>query len=387
MASILGYAELLSEADGVQLSAAERAAHVATIRRNGEHLLSIINDILDLSKIESGRLSIELLNIPPMQIVRDVAGLLQNTARSKGIALNVECTTPIPATIRTDPVRFKQILLNLVGNAVKFTTSGAVTIALRLDTASPEPALCVDVTDTGIGIAPEFLPRLFDAFSQADSSMTRRFGGSGLGLRICRLLADLLGGAITVQSAPGAGSTFTLRLPAGTLSGIQMLEPGSPSITGSQNDEIISRRKPEAPLSGVRIFFAEDGIDNQRLVAHLLRRAGAEVTLFDNGLAALNALVDRSRVDRPMLDPLPCDLLITDMQMPELDGYGLARLLRVKSSNLPILALTAHAMVDDARRCIDAGCDAYLSKPVARDALIRACLQTLERRSSAVGMT
>ena len=378
MTAILGYTDLLAEHGDRHKAPPERLQYVDTIRRNGEHLMALINDILDLSKIEAGRMSVERVPVSAAQVLLEVDSLMLVRARAKGIALSVELATPIPQTIQTDPVRFRQILMNLVGNAIKFTEIGGVTIRVGLDTAAPAgPALRFDVADTGIGMSAEQVSRLFQPFSQADTSTTRKFGGTGLGLRISKNLAQLLGGDVSVQSTVGKGSNFTAIIPTGPIDGVPMLAVDAIRVAA------LAPQSPapaeDQPLRGVRIFFAEDGPDNQRLIAFHLRRAGAEVRIFDNGRLTLQALTTTGEPDGPLADPPPCDFILTDMQMPEIDGYTLARTLRTAGWKRPIIALTAHAMLGDADKCRDAGCDDYASKPVNRDKLINICLRAAAR--------
>ncbi len=371
MTAIVGYADLLMDPNE---DMTEWRDHAETIKRNGEHLLTIINDILDLSKIEAGKMSVEAIPMDPAQILADVESLMRVRSKAKGISLVTEYATPLPATMTSDPVRFKQIMVNLVGNAIKFTELGGIRVVARFDTQRPEgPSLVVSVIDTGVGMAQEQIDRLFLAFSQGDTSTTRRFGGTGLGLRISKTLAEMMGGEIEVRSTPGAGSTFTLRIPTGAVGELVIPVPVKSLVEASPDTSREAAVAAPGPLTGVRIWFAEDGPDNQRLIGYHLRKAGATVRLFENGRLALESLTTDGTVDGPLLDPPPCDLVLTDMQMPEIDGYMLARALRAKGWTRPIVALTAHAMSGDAERCIEAGCDRYATKPIERDALIAAC--------------
>jgi CheY-like chemotaxis protein len=267
-------------------------------------------------------------------------------------------------------MRLRQILLNLVGNAIKFTDRAGVRLVGRLSPHAPsgEAVLQFNVIDTGIGMTPEQIDRLFEPFTQADETTARRFGGTGLGLTISRTLARLLGGDITVTSRPGEGSDFTVTVAAGPLTGVPMMErprftlsPSGPSPSGGASAR-------EEPLSGLRILLVEDGADNQRLFSTLLRGAGSAVEIAEDGRLALERLFRRAAdPDRAF------DLVVMDMQMPEMDGYDAARALRARDCRVPIIALTAHAMDGARERCLDAGCDDFLTKPVRRDALLAAC--------------
>ena len=355
MTALVGYTELLGDPD---LSPAERAEGLATIRRNGEHLMTIVNDILDLSKIESGRMTIERMACSPFALVAEVAAVLRPRAAHDGLDVEVGYRSPLPETIETDPTRLRQILLNLVGNAIKFTPRGSV----RLEVGPVEDTrLCFEVIDTGIGLDAEQQARLFTAFSQADASTTRRFGGTGLGLAISKRLAGMLGGDLRVRSVPGEGSTFTLTIDVGSLAGVRLLDR-PPDVPAAAERREPSAHAPQA-LRG-RILLAEDGLDARRLLARHLRAAGAEVETAENGLVACELALRAADAGTPY------DLILMDMQMPELDGYAAAARLRAAGYRGPIVALTAHAMEDERARCLDAGCDGFAAKPILRRALI-----------------
>jgi len=360
MTAILGYADVLlgTLADESSLLAAR------TIKRNGEYLLDLINDILDLSKIEAGKLDVQRVACYPVHVVAEVYCLMRIRAESKGLPLEVEYVGPIPEIIQSDPTRLRQILINLVGNAIKFTETGRVRLVVRLAPGlGTPPRLRFDVIDTGIGLAPEQVAQIFNPFTQADSSTSRRYGGTGLGLAISRRLAEMLGGNITVASAPGDGSTFTVTVQTGPLDGVRMLDNPRQIMERHQAE----RKTP--PTSNVdlrgRILLAEDGPDNQRLIAFFLNQAGADVTLADNGQAAYEKAMDAMAADQPF------DVILMDMQMPVMDGYEATRQLREAGYRAPILALTAHAMTGDRERCLAAGCDGYMTKPIQRDALLQ----------------
>ncbi|MEM0982898.1 MAG: PAS domain-containing protein [Planctomycetota bacterium] len=363
MTAIIGYADLLRDDPEVLKDESLRDNHIGTIRRNGEHLLDLINDILDMSKIESGKLRVESIDADAVEVARGVVSLLSIRAKERGLDLSFETDDGVPPIVKTDPTRLRQILTNLVGNAIKFTEAGSVRLRAGYDSASAE--LIFDVIDTGIGMTTEAMERIFDPFEQADRSTTRRFGGSGLGLRISRQLAQMMGGDITVESEPDVGSRFTARVAAPEVT-------GSDSITSADPDADTAGAETNAtPLAGRRVLLAEDGPDNRRLISFYLTAAGAEVTVAENGRAALAHMQDKAGE--------PFDLIVTDMQMPEMDGYELAEAVRTRCGRLPILALTANAMAEDRERCLAAGCDDYLPKPVDRAGLVAACARAILR--------
>jgi signal transduction histidine kinase/ActR/RegA family two-component response regulator len=364
MTAILGFADVLAD-DTHTLTPAQRQDAFDAIRRNGDHLLAIINDVLDISKIEAGKMTIERVAVDPAKLVHEVAALLRERADAQGIRLEVAINGDLPRAILTDPLRLRQILLNLVGNAIKFTHRGSV--AVTIDVAPPSgdlPQLRVGVRDTGVGMTQAQCAALFTAFGQADTSTTRRFGGTGLGLRISKRLAGMLGGDIQVESTEGVGSTFTLTIPA---------QATDLPVVGAIGDEAARRPAAKRSLAGARILLAEDGRDNQRLLTLLLRRLGATVTLTENGKQAVGAMCEGGGVAGALQSPAPFDLILLDMQMPEMDGYAAASLLRQKGFAGPVIALTANALSGDRERCLAAGCDDYVRKPVNRDELIAAC--------------
>jgi signal transduction histidine kinase len=367
MSAILGYVDmLLDELEAAGEDVARWRQPLSTIKSNGQHLMEIINDILDISKIEAGKLSVETIDCPVGQLVSDVATLLRHRAESKGLALEVDYRSPIPAVIQSDPTRVRQILLNLVGNAIKFTECGHVRIDLELMPADDgERQLVIDVIDTGIGLSEEKLALVFQPFVQADSSTTRRYEGTGLGLSISQRLAQLLGGTITAKSELGHGSTFRVTLPCGPLADVPLLvQPISPP------------RHSLVPAKNVRlschVLLAEDGPDNQRLISLVLRKAGAEVTVVDNGKLAVELARWAVNGELRRRDD-PCqrfDVILMDMQMPVLDGCQATRMLRDEGYNGPIIALTANAMPEDRERCFEAGCDDFATKPIDRATLL-----------------
>jgi len=381
MTAILGFADLL---DNAELSEQQRSEHIETIKRNGEHLLAIINDILDVSKMDAGRMAVEQLEVNPHGILRDVVRLMRVQADSKRLDLILETRTAVPEAVRTDPMRLRQILVNLLGNAIKFTERGSVSVSMGYEPGSGSGRLWFEVRDTGIGMMPEQLKYAFTAFTQADASMTRRFGGTGLGLRISKRLANMLGGDIDVESTPGQGSLFTVSIKTGEVECAADM-PAGPLLldSGSTHRDPMSSGQAGVPLAGVRILLMEDGVDNLRLISTHLHRAGAEVITAGDGRQGVCWLTDDGTIDGRLKRELPVDAVITDMQMPELDGYGAVKLLRERGCELPIVALTAHSMPGDQERCLEAGCDAYAAKPVNRQELINVLLEVLAQRSNA----
>lgn len=353
MTAILGYADvLLGYADQPDEIEAAR-----TIKRNGEYLLNLINGILDLSKIEVGKTEIERAPCSPVRMVVEVASLMRIPAAAKNLPLDVEFVGPIPEQIRSDPNRLRQILLNLVGNAIKFTEIGRIQLAIRFThDAVGIPLLQFDVTDTGIGMTDEQIERLFQPFTQVNASACRKFGGSGLGLAISKRLAEMLDGTITVTSLPGLGSTFSLTVGTGSLDGVRMIEYAAEAVSAILPAESCEPQS-YTRLQG-RILLAEDGPDNQRLLAFVLRKAGAQVEIAENGQVAVEMFEAAQAAEKPF------DLVLMDIQMPLVDGYEATRRLRALGYQGPILALTAHAMAGDRAKCLAAGCTDYISKPI-----------------------
>lgn len=370
MTAILGYADLLGADSGLTSDKELASDAVQTIGSNANHLLTIINDILDMSKIEAGQMKVELIPTNLAQIASEVASLIQPRANGKGVQIHVCYDTPIPERIQSDPTRLRQVLLNLAGNAVKFTEIGSVTIRVACD---EEARLArFEVVDTGIGMTPEQRDAIarFEAFSQADTSTTRKFGGTGLGLRISKSLATMLGGGIDVESEAGKGSRFIVTVHTGELKGVPMLDPSAIPSIGEQSPapSLVHDEKPriDPSLKGIKVLLAEDGPDNQRLITFHLRKAGAEVVLAENGQAAVELLERLRDAEHP-------DVVLMDMQMPVMDGYDATRKIRESGCKVPIVALTAHAMAGDGDKCREAGCDDYLTKPIDKVTLIEAC--------------
>jgi len=356
MAAILGYADLLADPHH---GGADRAEALTAIQRNGRHLLELINDVLDLSKIEAGAMRIEHRRCDIAAVLSEVLSMTRPRALQKGLEITLRFPARFPRMAVTDPLRLRQILVNLVGNAIKFTNKGGIEVRVSSPRVGAESTLCFEVIDTGIGMNAETIGRLFRPFTQADPSTTRRFGGTGLGLTISQRLARLLGGEIVARSMPGQGSTLTLTIAAGSLSDADLVA----NLSEAAIDTGVEAPAAADPLPGVSVLLVEDGTDNRAIVAAYLRRAGVDVDFAADGREALHAAFSRRH-----------DAVLMDMQMPHMDGYEATRILRRRGFLRPIIALTAHAMSDDRARCLQAGCNDYLSKPVDSQALVQ-CLR------------
>ncbi len=358
MNAVLGFTDVLRR--GLAESTEQQVHYLDTIHTNGKHLLELINDILDLSKVEAGHLELESTETPIHQMAFDVVEVLGVKAREKGISLSYESAGKLPDLIMSDPTRLRQMLTNLVGNAIKFTSHGGVRVVSRVVKSRSHQDLVIDVIDTGIGMKPESLNRLFNAFTQADSSTTRKFGGTGLGLVISRKFARAMNGDVTVASELGKGSTFTIRIP---------LLPGKTArwIDADAAGQELSRSRAsrgvdpsQLRLKAARVLVVDDGEPNRELIRLVLKRSGLTVDEAENGQYAV-AAVEKQKYD----------IILMDMQMPVMDGYEAATLLRNMGHVMPIIALTGHAMKGDEEKCREAGCSGYLAKPVNIDELLR----------------
>ena len=369
MNGIVGFSDMLA----VTSLTEEQRQFVQTIRDCAQSLLQIINDILDLSKIEARKLSVEATDCPLGQLLASVESLMTARARDKGLEFEVVADEPRPpARIYSDPVRVRQCLLNLLSNAVKFTEEGSVRLRVRMEEVRDEPFVRFDVIDTGIGIAPDRQRQIFEPFVQADGSTTRKYGGTGLGLTITRQLAELMGGYIEVESEPDRGSTFTLAIPAGVdVSSEPLLSQGAAAV----EEQRASDDGAGASLAG-RVLVAEDVPTNQLLMQLMLERLGLEVVMVEDGQKAVDAAVADE-----------FDLILMDVQMPHKNGHEVTRELRRRGVRTPIIALTAHAMETDRQECINAGCDDYLPKPVDREALVSVLRKYLDKCNAAPAET
>ena len=354
MNAILGFTEILQR--GLARDEGQRQHYLQTIQSSGEHLLTLINDILDLSKIESGKMDLELARYSPVEIISHALMIFQLKAQEKGVQLYHEAATPLPETILTDSVRLRQVIINLTGNALKFTERGSVRIVSKL-TPGANPKFVIDVVDTGIGISAEAVDRIFDPFSQEDTSITRRFGGTGLGLSICKYLAEKMGGGVSVSSVQGKGSTFSVTIDPGPLDGVPLLSP----------DEAVPKQaagrssKESIRLQPCTILVVDDGEANRQLATVYLERAGATVVTATNGKEAIEALLANK-----------IDLLLMDVHMPVMDGLQATRHLRMAGCRLPIIALTGNVMKKDEDACREAGYTSMLAKPISMNQLLSA---------------
>ncbi|MCH8199871.1 MAG: response regulator [Chloroflexi bacterium] len=346
MHGIIGLTQLVLD---TELGESQRD-HLSMVKGSAHSLLALLNDILDISRIEADKLQLELIGFNLRERLSGVVAGLSLQAHEKGLDLSCEVAPDMPDTVIADPQRIDQVLINLVGNAIKFTDRGSVAISVdMIHEADGERSLHFAVRDTGIGIPPDQQAAIFEAFTQADGSTTRRFGGSGLGLTISKELVTLSGGRLWVESEPGAGSTFHFTVRCGLLA----------DVTSAPEEPEPVEPRPAAPPGGeraLRVLLAEDNLVNQRLGAALLERRGHRVVVVPNGREAVAAYESR-----------PFDVILMDAQMPEMDGFEATAAIREREApgaHMPIVALTAHAMKGDRERCLEAGMDDYLSKPL-----------------------
>ena len=366
---ILGFTDLLLR--DTTIGEAERWDYLASIKTSGRHLLCLINDILDLSKIEAGRMVVERVRCSPHDLISEVISVMRVQAQEKGLDLDCVWRSDVPRTIETDPAKLRQLLMNLVGNAIKFTERGSVRIEARLDQSDETPRLVIEIIDTGIGIPEEKLQDIFKPFVQVDNSVVRRFGGSGLGLSISRRIAIALGGDLTVESQTESGTTFTASIATGDLSGVDML-------TAPPGDAFSSQTAATSPdrlrLPQAKLLLVEDGSINRKLIVAILSQAGLEVATAENGQLG---------VERALNEHF--DLILMDMQMPVMDGYTATTRLREAGVSIPIIALTAHAMKGDKEKCLAAGCSGYVTKPINMDVLFDAVADALQKTPAVAG--
>ena len=351
LGAILGFTDLLKEPD---LSNEDRNQFLDTITRNGKALTKIIDDILDLAKVESGKLDVENIDLSIFSLIDDVMDVFRERTKAKGIFLRSQFDKNTPARILSDPTRIRQILINVVGNAIKFTEVGGVIIDVRTgQSAGLKTQFIISVKDTGVGISDEEKIRLFQPFMQADNSTTRKYGGTGLGLALSKRLAVALGGDIAIENRVSeTGTTFTFTF-------LAMLSELNVQKSKKIDADAYRTRNENLPLDGIRVLLADDSIDNRVLVEIMLGKEGASVESATNGLEAFRMGMNGTY-----------DVILMDIQMPVMDGYEATRSLREAGYRKPIVALTAHAMAEERARTLAAGCNGHLTKPLNQLQLI-----------------
>jgi signal transduction histidine kinase/CheY-like chemotaxis protein/HPt (histidine-containing phosphotransfer) domain-containing protein len=371
--SIVGYAELLSRPGRDQSDSQLWTRH---LRRSSSHLLSLLNDILDLSKIEAGKMRVRMERHSLVEILRDVALLMRPQATEKLLSLDVEIVGEVPEKIETDAVRLRQILVNLVSNAVKFTDTGGVWIRA---TSTPNPGtgevtLTVDVEDTGIGIAINQVDRIFRPFTQIRTAENESFEGTGLGLDISTRMAHMIGGELSVKSELGHGTTFRLQLEVGPVEELTMVGPMKLELADA-SDSIVETA--ESRLDGCRLLVVDDGRNNQRILRFVLEEAGAHVDIADDGEAGV------ARAVAAMEACAPYHVILMDVQMPVMDGLEATRRLKRSGVTAPVIAITAYATTQDRQRSLDAGCIEFVTKPIIPDQLVDVVARHVEMRGAA----
>ncbi len=352
MNAIMGFTEVLRKGYGRGENSAQ---YLDTIAKNSRHLLALINDILDLSKVESGQIEVENIPCALHDVIFDVLEVLEISAKNKSIALTYKPLTAMPETLTTDPARVRQIITNLVGNAIKFTQKGGVTITTEWRPESDPNHIQIHVEDTGIGMTETQQSQIFSPFVQADSSITRRFGGTGLGLTISKKFAEALGGGITVASHFGKGSRFTFTMATGKIDNVVSLSPDE-ILKGRQNEHQIHT---QWKLPKARVLVVDDSEENRELIRLVLTHQGLTVDTANNGKEGLAAILSNDY-----------QMVLMDVQMPEMDGYTAVKAVRQKHISIPVFALTAHAMKGIEQKCKQAGFDGYVAKPVSISGLL-----------------
>lgn len=348
LTAITGFLDLLLDEESPEV----RAEYAVTVRRSADLLINIVNDALDLAKIEQGRLEVSREVCRPGRKLLDMERLFEPRARQQGIEFRAVAETPVPESFQSDPLRIRQVLVNLLSNAMKFTPQGEVVLAASW----ANDVLAFEVRDSGIGMTEDQVATLFTPFQQCEQDTWQRFGGTGLGLSICKNLADLLGGSLSVRSQPGQGTTLRFELPAPLAEGV--------TLTSDWRSIIDGPPRPLARLDGRRVLVVEDGLDNQRLIRAILERAGASVEIVGDG---------RVGVEIALKDPNAFDLVLMDAQLPSLDGPSATRLLRARGFVKPILSITASFMGSDRSTTPDSGCNDMVPKPIDRATFLATC--------------
>ncbi|MDR0338061.1 MAG: response regulator [Planctomycetaceae bacterium] len=392
MNAVLGFVDIIGQKLMQRCLPEEREQcreSLAQISCSGNDLLTIINDILEFSKVDSEQqIKLEQVPVSPGQLIEDIIAIMRNRLENKSVTLTLSSKGHVPNFILSDPMRLRQILTNLIGNAIKFTEQGTVHVEYGIENASTvfvptadkekssaattsaeKQLLYFEISDTGIGIAEQYLEIIFQPFSQVDSSLTRCYGGTGIGLSVSKRVAEMLGGDITVSSTLGQGSVFTFAFQV--LTGETELDfPGCPlPRTAPKSYEV---QQPPI-LDGYHILVVEDGKVNQLVIASQLNAVGAEVVLAENGRIGIDKIAEAESLGHPF------DIVLMDMQMPVMDGYEATTLLRSQGYNRPIIAITAHALYGDREKTLKAGCSEYLSKPIDREKLVAMILTFLDK--------
>ena len=365
MNAILGFTDWLQR--GLATNKEEELDYLNTIHASGSHLMDLINDILDLSKVEAGKLEIDPVKSSPFQLVNDISTILRVRAEEKGIGLDVRYKSKLPETVMTDDVRLRQVLTNLIGNAIKFTSNGSVILEAELIREEGIPKLGIAISDTGIGMTEPQMARIFEPFVQADSSVTRKFGGTGLGLAISKRIVEALGGTLKVDSVEGRGSTFSFSIEVGDINNEELIDL---ETFDSRNSSSARSAQKIIELPECNILVVDDGTANRRLIRLILERAGCNIEEAENGKIGYQTALSGD-----------FDIVLMDMQMPVLDGYQATKKLRSQGYEGSVIALTANAMTGDQQKCADAGCDGFLAKPVDMDQL----LATLQEKLLSLG--
>ena len=362
ISAVMGYTELMLS--GIVTDPNECRDKLETISASGKHLLSLVNDLLDLGKIEADMLAVESIPCSPAKIIQRTYQSMQAQALQKGIEFRLCFDSAIPKTMVSDPTRLTQIITNLLSNAIKFTSHGSVVVIVRHSNVEGDDQLDIEIHDTGIGMTEEQLGKIFDPFVQADTSTTRKFGGTGLGLSITRQLTQLLGGSLAVESKLGEGSTFTATIPVVARADSR----AGDSIEWVESDRIEDLLKHEddtkivtGDLSGIHVLIVDDATTNQELLSYILTNSNAQTTIAENGREAIDLIEQRDEFD----------VVLMDMQMPVMDGKSATQALRAKGFTKPIIAITANTMKGDEENCIAAGCSGYMSKPIDTNQLMK----------------
>ena len=351
MTAILGYIDLLKESENTITG--EAMDHVLVIEKNGDYLLNIINDILDLSKIEADKLELEYAPMDIFDLTNNIRDLLQAKLVEKKLEFKVDYSFPVPDKVMGDQTRIRQILINLIGNAIKFTQKGNVTLKVKWLEKSSELAFAV--VDTGIGMTEEQQTKVFESFQQADNSITRKFGGTGLGLAITKRLSEMMGGEISVKSEYGKGTTFLVKIQVNAIGSARL------KTMPVAKKKTIVQLNSNSDLSG-RVLLVDDNMTNLTLISKVLKKMNLDVECCMNGQEAVNILLDKEE---------DFQIVLMDVQMPVMDGLTAAGILKQNNFDKPIIALTANTMSGDKEKCLAAGYNDFASKPINRNELFR----------------